>query len=117
MSNNSIPSDIYIRDLILIEIKINLSDSNYVELKFSNSQSGKNIEYSTLKMTGIKKFDFYIDNSIYIIEDYKLFFREKELDYYLSLDPDMSTNEIDTNDCGVIISSELAWESRLKPSA
>ncbi len=63
----------------------------------------------TLRLDGVTSFDVYVDTNIYYISDYKLFFDNDKGEYYLSLDPDNSTIDINPNDRGVIIFRELIF--------
>lgn len=93
---------------VLINININ-HENYYTDATLSFKKNENDIKANVIiNLKKVKVFNFYYDDNIYYIVDYKIINESNE--YYLSLDPDNSIDEKSNSDCGVIIFESLEVE-------
>lgn len=105
-ANANLIDEIYLRDLVLLKLELDCSKTRNVSLFFGSNNNEQRV---ILKFNNFSKFDFFIDDDIYYIEDYKLFYDQNSKSFYLSIDPDRDINEKTDTDCGVIISESMEY--------
>lgn len=109
-------NDIYLRDILLIEVNVITYDGKSIILSFGTINNDMINCKLKIKMYHVIKADLYIDEDDYWIEDFKFIFDESNDYFYLSLDPDQSTVGISENDCGVFIAKSVEYfqESKME---